>query len=50
LGEGLAAASAWQCAAAIDSLIQRRHQSAYVSVTGCNQQAIGGHFVVRSDQ
>lgn len=48
LGEGLAAASAWQCAAAIDSLIQRQHQSAYVSVVGCNQQAIGAHFAVRS--
>ena len=48
LGEGLAGASAWQCAAAIDCLIQQRHQSAYVSVAGCNQQAIGAHFVMRS--
>ena len=44
LGEGLAASAAWQCAAAIDSLLQRQQQSAYVSVAGCNQQAIGAHF------
>jgi 3-oxoacyl-(acyl-carrier-protein) synthase len=44
LGEGLAAASAWQCAAAVDSLVQRQHEAAYVSVLGCNQEAIGAHF------
>jgi 3-oxoacyl-(acyl-carrier-protein) synthase len=44
LGEGLAAASAWQCAAAIDALWQHQHQTAYVSVVGCNQGAIGAHF------
>ena len=44
LGEGLAAASAWQCVAAIDALRQRQHPAATVSVVGCNQQAIGAHF------
>ena len=46
LGEGLAAASAWQCVAAIDALRQRQHPAATVSVLGCNQQAIGAHFVI----
>ena len=46
LGEGLAAASAWQCVAAIDALRQRQHLAASVSVVGCNEQAIGAHFVV----
>jgi hypothetical protein len=44
LGEGLAAASAWQCVAAIDALRQRQHPAATVSVVGCNEQAIGAHF------
>ncbi len=44
LGEGLAAASAWQCVAAIDALRQRQHPAACVSVVGCNEQAIGAHF------
>jgi 3-oxoacyl-(acyl-carrier-protein) synthase len=44
LGEGLAAASAWQCAAAIDSLNQERYSKALVSVVGCNQQAVGAQF------
>ena len=46
LGEGLAAASAWQCVAAIDTLRQRRHAASSVSVVGCNEQAIGAHFVI----
>ncbi len=46
LGEGLAAASAWQCVAAIDALRQRQHPAATVSVVGCNEQAIGAHFVL----
>jgi len=46
LGEGLAAASAWQCVAALDALRQGQHPAACVSVVGCNQQAIGAHFVV----
>ena len=41
LGEGLAAAAAWQCVAAIDAL---QSGSALVSVVGCNQQAIGAQF------
>jgi hypothetical protein len=46
LGEGLAAASAWQCVAAVDALRQRRCAAASVSVVGCNQQAIGARFVI----
>lgn len=45
LGEGLMAASPWQCVTAIDALQQGRCASAIVSVVGCNQQAIGAHFV-----
>jgi 3-oxoacyl-(acyl-carrier-protein) synthase len=44
LGEGLMAASAWQCVAAIDSLKQGRFTAADVSVVGCNEQAIGARF------
>ena len=46
LGEGLAAASAWQCVAALDALREGQHAGATVSVVGCNQQAIGAHFVI----
>lgn len=45
LGEGLAAASAWQCVAAVDALGQGRFATASISVVGCNQQAIGAQFV-----
>jgi 3-oxoacyl-(acyl-carrier-protein) synthase len=45
LGEGLMAASPWQCVTAIDALQQGRCSSALVSVVGCNQQAIGAQFV-----
>ncbi|MBI3850844.1 MAG: hypothetical protein HY298_11300 [Verrucomicrobia bacterium] len=45
LGEGLMAAAAWQCVVAIDALQQNRYTAASVSVVGCNQQAIGAHFV-----
>jgi hypothetical protein len=45
LGEGLMAAAAWQCVVAIDALKQKRYPAANVSVVGCNQQAIGAHFV-----
>lgn len=44
LGEGLMAAAGWQCAAAIDSLWQRRTTSALVSMAGSHQQAIGACF------
>jgi len=45
LGEALMAASAWQCVVAIDALKDNRYHAASVSVVGCNQQAIGAHFV-----
>lgn len=45
LGEGLMAASAWQCVAACQPLMQKRLSSAIVSVAGVNQQAIGARFV-----
>jgi 3-oxoacyl-(acyl-carrier-protein) synthase len=45
LGEGLAAASAWQCAAALDALHLRACRAATVSIVGVNQQAIGAEFV-----
>jgi hypothetical protein len=44
LGEGLAAASAWQCVAAVESLRAGMATQALVSVAGCNQQAIGAGF------
>ncbi len=44
LGEGLSAASAWQCVLAIDALQRGRARAAIVSVVGCNQQAIGARF------
>jgi 3-oxoacyl-(acyl-carrier-protein) synthase len=46
LGEGLMAASAWQCVAACDALAQKKFSSALVSLVGCNQQAIGAQFIV----
>ena len=46
LGEGLMAATAWQCVAAVDALMQARHAAANVSVVGCNQQAIGARFAI----
>ena len=45
LGEGLMAAAAWQCVAAVDALAEGRAAAANVSVVGCNQQAIGARFV-----
>ncbi len=44
LGEGVAAASAWQCVAAIESLANGNFSESIVSVVGCNQQAIGARF------
>lgn len=43
-GEGLMAAAAWQCVAAIDALQTGTFTTANVSVIGCNQQAIGAQF------
>jgi len=45
LGEGLMAAAAWQCVVALAALKQNNYTAASVSVVGCNQQAIGAHFV-----
>jgi len=44
LGEGLAAATAWQCVAACAALTAREADAANVSVIGGNQQAIGVRF------
>jgi hypothetical protein len=44
LGEGLPAAAAWQCVAALDRLALGHYQAANVSVVGCNQQVIGARF------
>ncbi len=44
LGEGLAAAAAWQSVAAVNA-IQQGRTAANVSVVGTNQQAIGARFV-----
>ena len=44
LGEGLMAAAAWQCVAAIDALIRGVAREAVVNVAGCNQQVIGAKF------
>ncbi len=45
LGEGLPAAAAWQCVAALDALRQGCYRAATVSVVGCNQQAMAARFV-----
>jgi hypothetical protein len=45
LGEGLMAAAAWQCVAAVDALDQKHYTAAAVSLVGCNQQAIAARFV-----
>jgi len=45
LGEGLMAASGWQCVAACDALARGDFTGATLSVVGCNQQAIGARFV-----
>ncbi len=44
LGEGLAAATGWQCVAAVQALARQACTSAIVSAVGCNQQAIGARF------
>jgi 3-oxoacyl-(acyl-carrier-protein) synthase len=44
LGEGLMAAGAWQCVAALDRLRQGRHPMALISMAGSHQQAIGASF------
>ncbi|HKI69676.1 MAG TPA: hypothetical protein VKA67_08810, partial [Verrucomicrobiae bacterium] len=44
LGDGLMAAAAWQCVAAIDALQQKRFSRAVVSIVGNNQQAVAAQF------
>ena len=44
LGEGLMAASAWQCVAACDAIALGKFNAANVSLVGANQQAIGVRF------
>ena len=44
LGEALMASAAWQCAAAVDALAQKKYGAAHVSVPGTNQQAIAAKF------
>ena len=44
LGEGLMAASAWQCVMAVKALREKLCRQALVSVVGCNQQAIGAEL------
>jgi hypothetical protein len=43
-GEAFAAATAWQCVAAVDAINRNEHLSANVSVVGTNQQAIAARF------
>lgn len=45
VGESFAAASAWQCVVACAELMQGPRRASYVSVVGCNQQAIGARWV-----
>lgn len=45
LGEGLSAATAWQCVAACDAVANGSATAGVVSLVGCNQQAIGARFV-----
>lgn len=44
LGEGLMAASAWQCVAACQLVAQGKAKSVCVSLVGCNQHAVGARF------
>jgi hypothetical protein len=48
LGEGLSAATAWQCVAAVDYLRRQKETSeCLVNIVGCNQQAVAGLFSSR---
>jgi hypothetical protein len=44
LGEGLAAAAAWQCVLAAQALQDGKAAQALISISGCNQQAIGARL------
>jgi 3-oxoacyl-(acyl-carrier-protein) synthase len=43
-GEGLMAASAWQCVLAAEDVARGAARQALVSVVGCNEQAVGCRF------
>jgi hypothetical protein len=45
LGEGMTASAGWQCVAALEHLRRGTYSEATISVLGCNQAAIGAHFV-----
>jgi hypothetical protein len=49
LGEGLSAATAWQCVAACAALAAGQASAANVSVVGGNQQAIGLRFALATE-
>jgi hypothetical protein len=49
LGEGLMAASAWQCVAAVEVLRRGRHSAAHVSIVGQTEAAVGARFERVSD-
>jgi hypothetical protein len=44
VGEGMAAAAAWQCAVAVNAVQTGMGKQSLVSIAGCNQQAIGAKF------
>jgi len=44
LGEAFTAATAWQCVAACDALVQGRFQTAVVSAPGTSEQSLGARF------
>jgi hypothetical protein len=44
LGEGLMAAAAWQCVAACDALTTGQFETAFATIVGSKQQAIGAGF------
>lgn len=50
LGEGLMAASAWQCVAACDWVARSLADAAQISVVGPNQQAIGARILHRRER
>jgi hypothetical protein len=45
LGEGLSAATAWQCITACAALADSQIDAANVSVVGGNEEAIGARFI-----
>jgi 3-oxoacyl-(acyl-carrier-protein) synthase len=45
LGEGMMAAAAWQCVAAVEAIRRGESSAATVSVVGSNEQAIAARFI-----